>query len=117
MKTVGEQFPEFQLKAVISSEPTIEFPVISNNNIKGKWAVIFFWPKDFTFVCPTEIKAFGDLNAEFTDRDTQVYGVSTDSEFVHLAWRQHKKELTDSLSDKNIERAQQTITPIAYLDL
>ena len=55
----------------------------------------FFWPKDFTFVCPTEIAAFGKLHREFQDRDTQVLGGSTDSEFVHLAWRQHHPDLKD----------------------
>ena len=54
---------------------------------------MFFWPKDFTFVCPTEIAAFGKLNREFADRDAVIYGVSTDSEFVHLAWRKDKEEL------------------------
>ena len=55
----------------------------------------FFWPKDFTFVCPTEIAAFGKLNREFQDRDAQVLGGSTDSEFVHLAWRQNHADLKD----------------------
>jgi peroxiredoxin (alkyl hydroperoxide reductase subunit C) len=55
--------------------------------------VIFFYPKDFTFVCPTEIKAFGDLNKEFNSRETQVLTASTDNEFVHLAWRSQKEEL------------------------
>ena len=59
----------------------------------GKWKVVFFWPKDFTFVCPTEIAAFGKLNKDFADRDAVVYGVSTDSEFVHLAWRQNHADL------------------------
>jgi peroxiredoxin (alkyl hydroperoxide reductase subunit C) len=54
---------------------------------------VFFWPKDFTFVCPTEIAEFGRLNSEFTDRDTQILGVSTDSDFVHLAWKQHHDDL------------------------
>ncbi|GAA2922224.1 hypothetical protein GCM10020221_17970 [Streptomyces thioluteus] len=54
---------------------------------RGKWKVVFFWPKDFTFVCPTEIAAFGKLNDEFADRDAQILGVSGDSEFVHHAWR------------------------------
>ena len=62
---------------------------------EGKWRVVFFWPKGFTFVCPTEIAAFGKLNREFTDRDAQVLGVSIDSEFVHLAWRKEKEELRD----------------------
>ena len=56
---------------------------------------MFFWPKDFTFVCPTEIAAFGELAGEFKDRDTVVYGVSTDSEFVHLAWRNNHPDLKD----------------------
>jgi lipoyl-dependent peroxiredoxin subunit C len=55
--------------------------------------VVFFWPKDFTFVCPTEIAAFGKLNREFSDRGAQLFGVSIDSEFVHLAWRKEKEEL------------------------
>ncbi|MFU8798088.1 MAG: peroxiredoxin, partial [Gammaproteobacteria bacterium] len=59
----------------------------------GKWLVLFAWPKDFTFVCPTEIAAFGKMNADFKDRDAQILGLSTDSEFVHLAWRQQKDDL------------------------
>jgi lipoyl-dependent peroxiredoxin subunit C len=54
---------------------------------------VFFWPKDFTFVCPTEIAAFGKLNREFSDRGAQLFGVSTDNEYVHLAWRKDKEEL------------------------
>ena len=53
----------------------------------------FFWPKDFTFVCPTEIAAFGKLNKDFTDRDAQLLGASVDSEFVHLAWRENHADL------------------------
>src|SRR6185436_13707272 len=59
----------------------------------GKWKIVFFWPKDFTFVCPTEIAAFGKLDRDFADRDAVIYGVSTDSEFVHLAWRQNHSDL------------------------
>ncbi len=54
--------------------------------------VLFFWPKDFTFVCPTEIAEFGRLNTEFSERDAILLGGSTDYVFVHLAWRQHKHE-------------------------
>ncbi len=63
------------------------FRTFSNDSATGKWQVFFFWPKDFTFVCPTEIAAFGKLQGEFGDRDALLYGVSTDNEFVHLAWR------------------------------
>lgn len=95
MLSVGDVFPAFNVKAVVSSNLDDAFVEINNNSHAGKWRVFFFWPKDFTFVCPTEIAEFGKLNAEFTDRDTVLLGGSTDSEFVHLAWRQHKQELTD----------------------
>lgn len=95
MLTVGDRFPAFDLKAVVSTDPKVAFTHISDRSHPGKWKVVFFWPKDFTFVCPTEITAFGKLNREFADRDTVVYGVSTDSEFVHLAWRRDHADLRD----------------------
>jgi lipoyl-dependent peroxiredoxin subunit C len=95
MKAVGERFPEFNLKAVVNNDMESAFIDVKHNSYEGKWLVAFFWPKDFTFVCPTEIAEFGRLNQEFVDRDAQVLGASTDSEFVHLAWRLHKEELRD----------------------
>jgi peroxiredoxin (alkyl hydroperoxide reductase subunit C) len=95
MLTIGDHFPPFTLKAVVSTDPKTAFTTISNETDAGKWKVVFFWPKDFTFVCPTEISSFGKLYNDFVDRDTVVYGVSTDSEFVHLAWRQHHPDLRD----------------------
>jgi alkyl hydroperoxide reductase subunit AhpC len=93
MLTVGDNFPQFNLKAVVSTDIKNAFTDISNSTDQGKWKIVFFWPKDFTFVCPTEIAAFGKLNGDFNDRDAVVYGVSTDSEFVHLAWRQNHADL------------------------
>ena len=93
MLTVGDRVPSFNLQAVVSTEHDKAFTTIDNSSNPGKWKVIFFWPKDFTFVCPTEIAAFGKLNAEFNDRDAVIYGVSTDSEFVHLAWRRSHADL------------------------
>ncbi len=93
MLTVGDRLPEFDLNAVVSTEPDKAFQRIDNATDSGKWKVLFFWPKDFTFVCPTEIAAFGKLNAEFNDRDAIVYGASIDSEFVHLAWRNNHPDL------------------------
>jgi peroxiredoxin (alkyl hydroperoxide reductase subunit C) len=93
MLGVGEKFPEFQVKATVSTDLKHAFQDINQDTYEGRWKVYFFWPKDFTFVCPTEIAAFGKLNREFQDRDTQVLGGSTDSEFVHLAWRQHHEDL------------------------
>ena len=95
MLTVGDRFPAFDLKAVVSTDPKVAFTQISDQSDPGKWKVVFFWPKDFTFVCPTEIAAFGKLNRDFADRDTVVYGASTDSEFVHLAWRRNHPDLRD----------------------
>ena len=95
MKSVGKKFPKFSMQATVSNDINDAFVKIDNDTYKGKWLVVFFYPKDFTFVCPTEIKAFGDLNGEFADRDAQVLAASTDSEFVHLAWRRDHKDLND----------------------
>ena len=93
MLTIGDKFPSFDLKAVVSTDPKTAFKQVSDKSDAGKWKVVFFWPKDFTFVCPTEIAAFGKLNKAFNERDAVVYGISTDSEFVHLAWRQNHADL------------------------
>lgn len=95
MLTIGDQFPTFTAKAVIGSDRGKEFADVSNASFEGKWKVYFFWPKDFTFVCPTEIAAFGKLSRDFLDRDAQLLGVSTDSEYVHLAWRSQHPDLKD----------------------
>jgi peroxiredoxin (alkyl hydroperoxide reductase subunit C) len=93
MLSVGASFPSFELSAVVNSE--MKFPTITDQSFAGKWKVYFFWPKDFTFVCPTEIAAFGQLNSEFTARNAQVLGGSIDSEFVHWAWRNQQPSLQD----------------------
>lgn len=93
MLGIGKKLPQFKVKATVSNELSSAFVEINNETYKGKWQVIFFYPKDFTFVCPTEIKGFSDLNSKFKDRDAQVLAASTDSEFVHLAWRQSHKDL------------------------
>jgi len=93
MLTIGDKFPSFDLKAVVSTDAKTAFKQVSDKSDAGKWKVVFFWPKDFTFVCPTEIAAFGKLNKAFNERDAVVYGVSTDSEFMHLAWRQNHADL------------------------
>src|SRR5690606_35060463 len=95
MKTVGEKFPEFSLPAVVSLERGKEFQDVTDKAHPGKWLVVFFWPMDFTFVCPTEIAAFGRRYQDFVDRDAQVLGVSTDTQYVHLAWRKDHEDLRD----------------------
>ncbi len=93
MLGVGQKFPAFAVKATVSSDIKNAFTDVTEKTYAGKWQVFFFWPKDFTFVCPTEIAEFGKNNQAFADRDAQVLGVSIDTEFVHLAWRQHHKDL------------------------
>jgi len=95
MPSVGLKLPAFNLKATVSTDINKAFVQITDQTYAGKWQVLFFWPKDFTFVCPTEIAAFGDLNKDFAERDAQLLGASTDSEFVHLAWRTHHPDLKD----------------------
>jgi alkyl hydroperoxide reductase subunit AhpC len=95
MLTIGNKFPEFKLTGVVSSDQATAFKEITNTTYKGKWLVVFAWPKDFTFVCPTELAAFSSKNKDFADRDAQILGMSTDSDFVHLAWRQNHKDLKD----------------------
>lgn len=99
--TIGDQFPAYNLTAVIggdlskvdAQQPDDYFTQISSDDHAGKWRIVFFWPKDFTFVCPTEIAAFGKLNDEFADRDAQVLGASVDNEFVHFQWRAQHEDL------------------------
>lgn len=93
MLTIGDRFPKFDLKAVVDDDSKQAFTRVTDESYPDKWKVVFFWPKDFTFVCPTEIAAFGKLEDEFADRDAQLLGVSTDNEFVHLAWRQSHEDL------------------------
>jgi lipoyl-dependent peroxiredoxin subunit C len=93
MLTVGDKFPEFKLQAVVSLEKGKEFQEVTEASYHGKWKVVFFWPMDFTFICPTEIAEFGRRNADFADREAQVLGASTDTHFVHLAWRQNHADL------------------------
>jgi peroxiredoxin (alkyl hydroperoxide reductase subunit C) len=97
MLTVGDSFPSFALKAVKGGPAGLQletaFTEITSRSDQEKWKLVFFWPKDFTFVCPTEIIAFGKMAGDFADRDTVVYGVSIDSEFVHMNWRLHHDDL------------------------
>ena len=95
MLSLGQKFPEFKKLACVSTDMGREFSEIqSDAHIKeGKWMVMFWYPKDFTFVCPTEIAEFNNKYEEFKKRDTILYGASTDSEFVHLAWRNDHKDL------------------------
>jgi len=98
MLSINEKFPDFDKKSVVSIEYGKEFENISSSRLTGTadiWTVMFWWPKDFTFICPTEIAEFNKSHREFKDRDTYLIGASTDSEYVHLAWRKNHPDLTD----------------------
>lgn len=95
MLTVGDTFPSFRLQSVVSRERGREFQEVTEDSYPGKWKVVFFWPMDFTFICPTEIAEFGRRDADFRDRDAQVLGASTDTHFVHLAWRNGHEDLRE----------------------
>lgn len=93
--SIGNKLPSFNKKAVITSENRIEITEINHKHASqdGKWTVLFWWPKDFTFVCPTEIIEFNNHTKEFQQRNALVIGASTDTEFVHLGWRQNNPQL------------------------
>jgi alkyl hydroperoxide reductase subunit AhpC len=95
MLTIGDKFPEFRLQAVVGREKGKEFQEVTHESHPGRWTVAFSWPMDFTFVCPTEIAEFGKRNRDFQDRDAQVLGFSTDTHFVHLAWRNAHPDLKE----------------------
>jgi peroxiredoxin (alkyl hydroperoxide reductase subunit C) len=88
MLTIGDRLPPFSLKAVVGLEPGREFTEVTERTLADRWRVLFFWPMDFTFVCPTEIAEFGRRAADFRKQGAEVLGCSTDTQFVHLAWRQ-----------------------------
>ncbi|CAH1659020.1 Alkyl hydroperoxide reductase C [Hyphomicrobiales bacterium] len=99
MLGIGDKLPTFQVTGVKPGFNNHEeggvsaFEAITEASFPGKWKIIFFYPKDFTFVCPTEIAEFARLADDFADRDAVVLGGSTDNEFVKLAWRRDHKDL------------------------
>jgi len=93
MLTIGDKFPEFHVKATVSNDLKTAFVDISMQTYAGRWLCVFFYPKDFSFVCPTELAAFGQLKRQFSAQNCQILGASLDSEFVHLAWRRDHKDL------------------------
>ncbi len=97
MLTIDDTFPDFNLTAMVSTEIGKEFKQISNVDIKNRWCCIFFWPKDFTFVCPTEIATFGAKEQEYKNKNCVLLGCSVDNEFVHLAWKEQNKMLKENV--------------------
>jgi alkyl hydroperoxide reductase subunit AhpC len=100
MKTVGQKLEPFKVAGVKPGFNNHEengqsaFEPITETSFPGKWKVIYFYPKDFTFVCPTEIVGFAKLAGDFADRDAVLMGGSTDNEFSKLGWRRDHKDLS-----------------------
>ncbi|NYT81807.1 peroxiredoxin [Alcaligenaceae bacterium] len=100
MKTVGDKLEPFKVAGVKpgfnhhEENAVSAFEDITESSFPGKWKVIYFYPKDFTFVCPTEIVGFNNLVQDFEDRDAVLMGGSVDNEFVKLAWRREHTDLS-----------------------
>lgn len=119
---VGQAAPDFSATAVFDQE----FKTIKLSDYRGKYVVLFFYPLDFTFVCPTEIIAFSDRYSEFSALNTEILGVSVDSEFSHLAWVQTDRK-SGGLGDiayplvsdlkKDISKAYNVLDPEAGIAL
>jgi len=94
MLTVGDKFPDITVPV---QQGTSALPAGETINVltaaPGKWKIVFYWPKDFTFVCPTEIVGYAGLKSDFEDRDAVLIGASTDTSHVHLAWRKSDPDL------------------------
>ncbi|MDB5953005.1 MAG: alkyl hydroperoxide reductase [Massilia sp.] len=99
MKTVGDKLDPFSVPAAKPGFNAHEengvsaFETITESSFPGKWKIIYFYPKDFTFVCPTEIVEFGHIANDLADRDAVLMGGSTDNEFSKLAWRREHPDL------------------------
>jgi peroxiredoxin (alkyl hydroperoxide reductase subunit C) len=95
MKTVGDKLEKFAVTGVKPGALTLDnaFETITDKSFEGKWKVVVFYPKDFTFVCPTEIVAYDKLNKDFADRDAVLLIGSTDNEFCKLAWKNAHEDL------------------------
>ncbi|MGB3136827.1 MAG: peroxiredoxin [Nodosilinea sp.] len=86
---VGQMAPDFSATAVVDQN----FEVVKLSDYRGRYVVLFFYPLNFTFVCPTEIAAFSDRYSEFKELNTEILGISVDSEFAHLAWIQTERKM------------------------
>jgi len=86
MIQVGQPAPDFTLEGVLDGE----FVSVTLSEQRGKWVVLFFYPLDFTFVCPTEIRGFAQRRSEFADLSATVFAASVDSKYSHLAWCEHE---------------------------
>ncbi|MCR5216480.1 MAG: peroxiredoxin [Lachnospiraceae bacterium] len=90
MSLINKEVADFTVKAFLNNE----FTDVSKKDVLGKWSVFFFYPADFTFVCPTELEDLQNNYAEFQSIGCEIYSVSTDSHFVHKAWHDHSERIS-----------------------
>jgi peroxiredoxin (alkyl hydroperoxide reductase subunit C) len=113
---LGERFPEFSLQACVSAEPESEFRVVESHELEGTWTAIFFWPLDFTYVCPTELVEFNRALREFRALAARVFGVSGDSHHAHLAWRKENPALRNLEFPMVADAGKELATELGILD-
>ncbi|MBQ7613320.1 MAG: peroxiredoxin [Spirochaetaceae bacterium] len=90
MSLINKEVAEFSVQALQDNR----FKTVTKADLKGKWSIFFFYPADFTFVCPTELEDLQNLYPEFKKANCEVYSVSTDTHFVHKAWHDHSKAIS-----------------------
>ena len=89
MSLIGKEINEFKVQSFVNGE----FKEVSKEDVLGKWSVFFFYPADFTFVCPTELEDLANKYEEFKNIDCEIYSVSCDTHFVHKAWHDTSKTI------------------------
>ena len=113
MLSTKDIFPTFSSKAVM---PGNEIQDLDNSYIEGSWAVVFSWPMDFTFVCPTEVLCFNDMAHEFEKCSAKILGFSVDSEYVHLAWKKSHDKLNQLKFPMYADRSKELTLQLGLLD-
>ena len=96
MLTVGDKLPNLTVPVQQGTAALPAGETLDLSRTDGKWKILFYWPKDFTFVCPTEIVGYGELKGDFADRDAVLIGASTDTSHVHFAWRKSDEDLANA---------------------
>jgi peroxiredoxin (alkyl hydroperoxide reductase subunit C) len=96
MLTVGDKLPSITVPVQQGTSALPAGETLDLGATDGKWKILFYWPKDFTFVCPTEIVGYGELKSDFADRDAVLIGASTDTSHVHFAWRKSDEQLANA---------------------
>ena len=94
MSLIGKEIEDFTVQAFHNDG----FKTVSKQDVLGKWSVFFFYPADFTFVCPTELEDLSALYDQFKQADCEIYSVSTDTHFVHKAWHDASENISKSVS-------------------